>query len=187
MAGTRRPTSRWWMGRGCLLAAVRGETTSHQQVGGDAGMQRLSALVAKAYATAGVRDAERADVGVYCLAGADTPSDVRELTGATRRGRFRADRPAPKRYVRGPAGRHRPGLGRGRDLRAGRQRGRGGARWPNRPTRCAGQYLGGLGRGDRRRVAGACGGRSGARWPGADGRSWSGPCPGISGSPRHGR
>ena len=75
-------------GDGRLLAAVRGETTSHQQVGGDAGMQRLSALVAKAYTTAGVRGADRAEVGVYCLAGADTPSDIRELTGRLSAGGF---------------------------------------------------------------------------------------------------
>ena len=75
-------------GDGRLLAAVRGPTTSHQAVGGDAGMQRLSGLVAEAYATAGVRGAERADVGVYCLAGADTPSDVRELTGRLAAGGF---------------------------------------------------------------------------------------------------
>ena len=36
-------------GDGRLLAAVRGRTTSHQQVGGDAGMQRLTALVEDAY------------------------------------------------------------------------------------------------------------------------------------------
>ena len=71
-------------GDGQLLAAVRGLTTSHQQVGGEAGMQRLAALVAKAYTAAGVGGgggADRADVGVYCLAGADTPGDIRELTG----------------------------------------------------------------------------------------------------------
>ena len=75
-------------GDGRLLAAVRGQTTSHQQVGGDAGIQRLSGLVERAYVTAGMRGAERADVGVYCLAGADTPSDVRELTGRLAAGGF---------------------------------------------------------------------------------------------------
>ncbi len=67
-------------GDGRLLAAARGQTTSHQQVGGDAGMQRLSALVTNAYVAAGVRGADRAEIGVYCLAGADTPPDIRELT-----------------------------------------------------------------------------------------------------------
>jgi len=66
-------------GDGRLLAAVRGRTTSHQQVGADAGMQRLTALVSDAYSAAGM-GADRADVGVYCLAGADTPGDIRELT-----------------------------------------------------------------------------------------------------------
>lgn len=66
-------------GDGRVLAAVRGLTTSHQQVGGDAGMQRLAALVDKARASAGLEGEQPADVGVYCLAGADTPGDVREL------------------------------------------------------------------------------------------------------------
>lgn len=66
-------------GEGRLLSAVRGRTTSHQQVGADAGMQRLTAMVAKAHADARGA-ADRADVGVYCLAGADTPRDIRGLT-----------------------------------------------------------------------------------------------------------
>jgi N-acetylglucosamine kinase-like BadF-type ATPase len=71
---------------GRLLAAVRGPTSSHQQVGADGGMDRLAALVAAAHAQAGagggpgVDVPERADVGVYCLAGADTPADIRMLT-----------------------------------------------------------------------------------------------------------
>jgi N-acetylglucosamine kinase-like BadF-type ATPase len=67
-------------GHGRLLAAVRGPTTSHQQVGADAGMQRLAARVAEASTAAGLRGDDRADVGVYCLAGADTPGDLRALT-----------------------------------------------------------------------------------------------------------
>ena len=67
-------------GDGLLLAAVRGPTTSHQQVGADAGMQRLAARIADAYTAAGLRGEGRADVGVYCLAGADTPGDLRALT-----------------------------------------------------------------------------------------------------------
>ena len=66
-------------GDGRLLAAVRGPTTSHQQVGADAGMQRLAARVTEAYAAADLHGADRADVGVYCLAGADTPRDIRGL------------------------------------------------------------------------------------------------------------
>jgi N-acetylglucosamine kinase-like BadF-type ATPase len=67
-------------GDGRLLAAVRGPTTSHQQVGADAGMQRLAARVAEAFTSAGLRAEDRADVGVYCLAGADTPADLRALS-----------------------------------------------------------------------------------------------------------
>lgn len=67
-------------GDGRLLAAVRGPTSSHQAVGVEQGMERLAAFVAEAHALAGAGVTERADIGVYCLAGADTPADVRLLT-----------------------------------------------------------------------------------------------------------
>lgn len=67
-------------GDGRLLAAVHGPTSSHQAIGVEQGMERLAAYVAEAHAQAGGYAAERADVGVYCLAGADTPADVRLLT-----------------------------------------------------------------------------------------------------------
>jgi N-acetylglucosamine kinase-like BadF-type ATPase len=69
-------------GDGRLLAAVHGPTSSHQAVGVDQGMERLAALIAEAHAEAGAGAGatERADVGVYCLAGADTPADIRLLT-----------------------------------------------------------------------------------------------------------
>jgi N-acetylglucosamine kinase-like BadF-type ATPase len=83
---------------GTLLAAVHGPTISHQQVGLQAGMANLLALVTRALAglaggpgggTGGGTDAgdaaphagggRAAGLGVYCLAGADYPSDVRLL------------------------------------------------------------------------------------------------------------
>jgi N-acetylglucosamine kinase-like BadF-type ATPase len=67
-------------GDGRLLAAVHGPTSSHQAVGVEQGMERLAALVAEAHAQAGPSAADRAEVGVYCLAGADTPGDIRLLT-----------------------------------------------------------------------------------------------------------
>lgn len=67
-------------GDGRLLAAVHGPTSSHQAVGVEQGMERLAALVAEAHAQAGADAGDRADVGVYCLAGADTPADIRLLT-----------------------------------------------------------------------------------------------------------
>jgi N-acetylglucosamine kinase-like BadF-type ATPase len=67
-------------GDGRLLAAVHGPTSSHQAVGVEAGMERLAALVAEVHAQARPSATERADVGVYCLAGADTPGDIRLLT-----------------------------------------------------------------------------------------------------------
>lgn len=68
---------------GRLLAALRGPTTSHQQVGLEAGADRLAALVAEARSRAGVAPAgPLPEVGVYALAGADTPTDVRRLTAS---------------------------------------------------------------------------------------------------------
>jgi N-acetylglucosamine kinase-like BadF-type ATPase len=74
---------------GTLLAAVHGPSISHQAVGLEPGMANLRALVDQAVEAAGSGGAggpdateERepvADLGVYCLAGADYPSDVRTL------------------------------------------------------------------------------------------------------------
>ena len=62
---------------GELLARVRGSTVSHQAVGARAGGERLAALVTEARAQAGMANAKQPVLGVYCLAGADFPSDVR--------------------------------------------------------------------------------------------------------------
>ena len=60
---------------GTVLACVRGPTISHQVIGAEAGASGLRALVDSAHRAAG-RDPEPAEIGVYCLAGADFPSDV---------------------------------------------------------------------------------------------------------------
>lgn len=68
---------------GRLLAALRGPTTSHQQVGLEAGADRLAALVGEARSLAGLpADGPPPDVGVYALAGADSPTDTRRLTAS---------------------------------------------------------------------------------------------------------
>ena len=68
---------------GRLLAALRGPTTSHQQVGLEFGADRLAALVREAWALAGMReDDPRPAVGVYALAGADARADHGNLRGA---------------------------------------------------------------------------------------------------------
>lgn len=68
---------------GRLLAALRGPTTSHQQVGLQAGADRLASLVAEARSRAGLPlDGPPLDVGVYALAGADSPTDTRRLTAS---------------------------------------------------------------------------------------------------------
>lgn len=79
---------------GRLLAAVRGPTTSHQAVGIREGMDRLVRLVTEAATAAGLDADTRplARIGVYTLAGADFPSDVRLLSDALRaRSLARAD------------------------------------------------------------------------------------------------
>jgi N-acetylglucosamine kinase-like BadF-type ATPase len=60
---------------GALRAAVRGSTVSHQAVGLEEGMARLSALAGRV----GVSSRSPAEVGVFALAGADFPSDIRIL------------------------------------------------------------------------------------------------------------
>jgi N-acetylglucosamine kinase-like BadF-type ATPase len=82
---------------GTLLAAVRGATISHQAVSLDEGVRRLTDLVAEVRAAAGTRAASAvAEPGqaIYCLAGADYPSDIRLLRSA-----FGAVVPTPDNLV----------------------------------------------------------------------------------------
>jgi N-acetylglucosamine kinase-like BadF-type ATPase len=66
---------------GSVLGAIRGPTVSHQAVALEAGLDALEASVGQALEQAGLARARRpaADLGVYALAGADLPSDVRLL------------------------------------------------------------------------------------------------------------
>jgi N-acetylglucosamine kinase-like BadF-type ATPase len=69
-------------GGGELLGAIRGPTISHQAVDIEAGMDRLRDLVGETARRAELPSDGRgpfAEVGVYSLAGADYPSDVRLL------------------------------------------------------------------------------------------------------------
>ena len=65
---------------GELLALVTGPTISHQQVPMDVGVKRLVELNAGAAREGGV--GPRSTLGVFCVAGADVPADVRALTRA---------------------------------------------------------------------------------------------------------
>ena len=68
---------------GRLLAALRGPTTSHQQIGFEPGIERMAGLVDDLRRLAGLGgDAPPARVGAFGLAGADTPGDTRRLTEA---------------------------------------------------------------------------------------------------------
>ncbi|HEX9635533.1 MAG TPA: BadF/BadG/BcrA/BcrD ATPase family protein [Candidatus Limnocylindria bacterium] len=91
---------------GRLLAAVRGPTVSHQQVGLREGVARLRALVAEAARRAGLPargEGPVAELGMYCVAGADFRRDVSMLTsafadsGLTRRTEVLNDTLAPLR------------------------------------------------------------------------------------------
>jgi N-acetylglucosamine kinase-like BadF-type ATPase len=66
---------------GTLLAAVRGRTTSHQAVGLEEGLRRLTELVETAARQAGLDPTARpiATLGVHALAGADFAADIRML------------------------------------------------------------------------------------------------------------
>jgi N-acetylglucosamine kinase-like BadF-type ATPase len=73
-------------GDGTLLAAVRGPSISHQAVGLERGLATLSELARQAWGAAGgdpgsVGTLPLAEIGLYSLAGADYPEDVRLLTG----------------------------------------------------------------------------------------------------------
>jgi N-acetylglucosamine kinase-like BadF-type ATPase len=68
---------------GRRLAFVRGGSISHQAVGMDAGVARLRRLLEAAADQAGVAASPRvAELGLFCLAGADLRSDVNHLLAA---------------------------------------------------------------------------------------------------------
>lgn len=62
---------------GRLLSLRRGPTISHQQVGVAEAVRRLRALLAES-----TPEMPTAELAVFCVAGADLPSDVRLLRGA---------------------------------------------------------------------------------------------------------
>ena len=68
---------------GRLLAAVRGGTISHQQVGLERGADLLVDLVVAARTAAGLGPSDPLpSEAVYCLAGADSAGDIARLTAA---------------------------------------------------------------------------------------------------------
>jgi N-acetylglucosamine kinase-like BadF-type ATPase len=72
---------------GSLVAAVRGQTASHQRVGMDAGADVLDRLAVRARASAGLAPATRpaADLAIVCAAGADFPDEERRLASLVER------------------------------------------------------------------------------------------------------
>jgi N-acetylglucosamine kinase-like BadF-type ATPase len=91
---------------GRLLSTVRGATVSHQAVGLREGMARLRALVDEAARRAGLHAADGepiAELGLYCVAGADFPREVALLrnalgqSGLTKRTEVLNDTRAPLR------------------------------------------------------------------------------------------
>jgi N-acetylglucosamine kinase-like BadF-type ATPase len=74
---------------GRLLAFVRGASISHQAVGLEPGLARLRQLVQAAVDEAGIRPSPPvAELGVFCLAGADLRSDINQLATALRQERM---------------------------------------------------------------------------------------------------
>jgi N-acetylglucosamine kinase-like BadF-type ATPase len=71
---------------GTVLGAVRGPTSSHQQVGVESGFARLVSVAEQAISQAGrdPRARPAARLVAYCAAGVDFPSDERLLTKALR-------------------------------------------------------------------------------------------------------
>jgi len=71
---------------GTVLGAAQGPTSSHQQVGVEAGFARLVSVAEQAIAQAGRDPHSRpaARLVAYCAAGVDLPSDERLLTRALR-------------------------------------------------------------------------------------------------------
>ena len=68
---------------GQVLGFRHGGTISHQQVGLEAGIERLVELAEDLARDAGVRGARPfAEVGAFCLAGADFPKEIRMLARA---------------------------------------------------------------------------------------------------------
>jgi N-acetylglucosamine kinase-like BadF-type ATPase len=69
---------------GLLLAAVRGPSASHQAVGMGPAMAQLIELAAAAARRAGLDPSSRplSEIGVFCVAGADFPEDLRMLRRA---------------------------------------------------------------------------------------------------------
>ncbi|MGD0862852.1 MAG: BadF/BadG/BcrA/BcrD ATPase family protein [Candidatus Limnocylindrales bacterium] len=77
---------------GRLLAAVRGPSASHQAVGLDAAMDQLEQLSSAGARLAGLGPSSRplAAAGVFCVAGADFPEDLRLLRRGLARTRLAA-------------------------------------------------------------------------------------------------
>ena len=123
----------------------------------------MAGLVADLRNAAGLSPgAPAAQVGVYGLAGADTPADTRRLTAALGRPRPGDRRRRGQRRLRPDPRRSRARLGRRAHLRSGRQRGRDRARRADGTARRARRHLGRLGRRARHRD-----GRPRRRRPGA--------------------
>lgn len=64
---------------GSVLAALRGPSASHQRVGLTRGLELLATLSATAAERSGLRAGADplAEIGIFCMAGVDSPSDVR--------------------------------------------------------------------------------------------------------------
>ena len=146
---------------GGVLASVRGPTVSHQAVGMAEGMTRLAATVARLRAEAGLATGDVVDAAVLALAGADYPSDERQLRAAIAPLDLAVRSRGRQRHMGRAACGDGPRLGHRPHLRRGDQCGRAGGRRPALAVPGGGVHLGRLGRRRRHRAWKACGRRSG--------------------------
>ena len=104
---------------GTVLGAARRRATEYDENGGDQHLSQIVAAVEAAQADAGIRPGRLpvADLGVYCLAGADLPQDDRKIARwLQRRGIATTEMVRNDTFAVLRAG-HRPALGRGRGVR----------------------------------------------------------------------
>ncbi len=98
---------------GTVLAAVRGPTSSHQQVGAGGAFATLVGLAERAAHVAGLEPAARplAELAVVAAAGADYPSDIRLLGAGPPPDGSRFRRPRREQLLRRASGGYRPAVG----------------------------------------------------------------------------
>ncbi len=152
---------------GNVLGAARRRGLDHDGTGRESFLERIADAVVAASRDAGFEPDHQpvAELGMYCVAGADLPADDRRIARWFRRRGLTRERRGSQRHVRGPSRRHRADVGRRRRVRIRDQLLGRRAQRPHVPIPSVRGAVGGLGRGPRHRerrslVLGAGGGRA---------------------------